>query len=203
MHEPTARLPRLDHARHEPVHTWRLQPVVEARQALRGVPCPVTGTLVAERGERTRVDHPRPLLRDVGLPPSAYSSGARRRQGSLTQTGHPQARRARVDGAGASRDPAHVNRHLQRRRETRPTAGQDIRWKAPVRLCTRDRQLRARGQHAHHVVVASARELLAWMWAMAKAVPVRPENAHIVLEQRSRASHRKGRGPGLVSPSTA
>ena len=185
VHEPTARLPRLDHARHEPGHTGRLPPGVEARQALRGAPCPVAVTLVAERGDRTRGDHPRPLLRDGGLTPSADSSGARQRQGSLTQTGHPPARRARVDGAWASRDPAPVSRHLPRRRETRPTTGEEIHGKAPGRLCTRDRQLRARGPHAPHVVVAIARERIAWRWAMAQAVPVRPENAQLVLEPRS------------------
>src|SRR5262249_10149724 len=35
--EQTERLGRLELARHEQVHTWRLSPVVEALQALRGV----------------------------------------------------------------------------------------------------------------------------------------------------------------------
>ena len=126
VHEPTERLQRLAQALHEPVHTWRLQPVVEALQALRGVPCTVAVTIVAELGDLTRVDHPRPLMRDVGLTPSAYSSGERRRQGSITKTGNTQARRALVEGAWAYRDPANVSRHLQRRLEKRPTAVQDI-----------------------------------------------------------------------------
>jgi transposase len=37
----TARLQRLDQARHEPVPAWRVRAVGEALQALRGVPCPV------------------------------------------------------------------------------------------------------------------------------------------------------------------
>jgi transposase len=49
---------------------------------------------------------------------------------------------------------------------------QDIRWKAPVRRCTRYRRLVARGQHAHVVTVAMARELTGFMWAMAQEVPV-------------------------------
>jgi transposase len=57
-HEPTARLPRLAHARHEPVHTWRLQPVLEALHAWRGVPGTGAGTIVAALGELPRVAPP-------------------------------------------------------------------------------------------------------------------------------------------------
>jgi hypothetical protein len=43
-----------------------------------------------------------------------------------------------------------------------------------VRLCKRDRQWLARGNNAHQVVVAMARELVAFMWAIAKQVAVIP-----------------------------
>jgi hypothetical protein len=55
-------------------------------------------------------------------------------------------------------------------------------WKAQVRLCKRYRRLSARGKHPNQVVVAIARELVAFMWAIAKEVPVTPENASIILE---------------------
>ena len=111
-------------------------------------------TIVAELGELTRVDHPGPLMSDLGLTPAADSSGARRRQGSITKTGNTHARRALVEGGWAYRYPANVSRHRQLRLEKRPKAVQDISWKAHVRLCTRYRQLSARGQPANHVVVA-------------------------------------------------
>jgi transposase len=174
VNEHTARLQRLEQELHEQVQTWRLQPVVEALQALRGVPCPVAVTIVAELGDRTRVDHPRQLMSDVGLTPSEYSSGERRRQGAITKAGNSHARRALVEGAWAYRDPANVSRHLQLRLEKLPKAVQDISWKAQVRLGTRDRQLSARGKHATQVVVAIARELIALMWAMAQEVPMIP-----------------------------
>jgi transposase len=91
-----------------------------------------------------------------------------------------------------------MSRHLRLRLAKLPKAVQDISWKAQVRLCTRYRTLRARGQHANQVVVAIARELIACMWAIAKEVPVLPSKAHIVLEQSSKACDRKGRGPGMV-----
>jgi transposase len=50
---------------------------------------------------------------------------------------------------------------------------QDIGWKAQVRLCKRFRRLTARGKHPNVAVTAIARELIAFMWAIAKEVPSR------------------------------
>jgi transposase len=172
--EHTERLRRLEQELHDQVTTWRLAPVVEALQALRGVPFTVAATIVAELGDLTRFDTPRPLMNDLGLTPSEYSSGERRRQGGIPTTGHMHARRALVDGAWAYRDPANVSRHLQLRLEKLPKGIQDISWKAQVRLCKRYRQLGARGKHANQVVVAIARELAAFMWAIAQQVSVTP-----------------------------
>jgi transposase len=68
-----------------------------------------------------------------------------------------------------------VSRHLQLRLETPPKAIQDISWKAQMRWCKRYRKLMARGTHANHVVVAIARELVGFMWAIAKQVAVTPQ----------------------------
>jgi transposase len=174
VNEHTERLQRLEHELHEQVQSWRLQPVVEAIQALRGVQFTVAVTIVAELGDLTRFDNPRQLMSYLGLTPSEYSSGERRRQGSITKTGNTHARRALVEGAWAYRYPAKVSRHLQLRLETLPKPIQDISWKAQVRLCKRYRKLSARGKHANQVVVAIARELIAFMWAIAKEVPVTP-----------------------------
>jgi len=93
----------------------------------------------------------------------------------MTKTGNTHARRALVEGAWASRYPAKVSRHLQRRVEKLPAALQAISWQAQVRLCKRDRQLMAKGKNAHQVVVAIARERVGFMWAIAKQVPVPPK----------------------------
>jgi transposase len=154
------------------VKAWRLYPVVEALQALRGVPFTVAVTLVADMGGLTRFDTPRALMKCLGLIPSEYSSGEHRRQGSITKAGNTHARRVLVEGAWAYRDPAQVSRHLQRRLETPPKIIQDIRWKAQVRLCTRYRRLVSRGKHTNVVTVAIARELAGFMGAIAREVPI-------------------------------
>src|SRR5919199_6102433 len=109
----TERLARLEQALTDQVQTWRLAPVVEALQALRGVQFTVAVTMVAELGDLTRFDTPRQLMNYLGLTPSEHSSGARRQQGSITKTGNTHARRALVEGAWAYRYPAKVSRHLQ------------------------------------------------------------------------------------------
>jgi transposase len=194
VHEHPARLPRLAHARQEQGKPWRRQPVVEALEGRRGVPCTVAGTIVAARGDRTRVAKPRPGLNSLGLIPAADASGERRRQGALTTAGNAQARRVLVEGAWADRYPAHVRRHGQRRRETLPKPRQDRRWKAHGRRCTRCRRLLARGTPAHQVVVAMARALAGFMGAMAQAVP--GSHTHRVLmgpEPSLPAQHASGR----------
>jgi transposase len=167
-------LQRLEQELHEHVKSWRLHPVVEALQALRGVQFTVAVTTVAELGDVTRFENPRQLMKYLGLIPSEYSSGERRRQGSITKAGNTHARRALVEGAWAYRYPAKVSRHLQLRLEKLPKPIQDISWKAQVRLCKRFRRLMARGKHANQVVVAIARELIGFMWAIAKQIPVTP-----------------------------
>jgi transposase len=166
------RLQRLEQALHEHVKAWRLSPVVEALQALRGVQCTVAVPLVADMGDLPRFESPRELMKFLGLIPSEHASGEQRRQGSITKAGNTPARRVLVEGAWAYRYPAKVSRHLQLRLEKQPKIIQDISWKAQVRLCKRSRRLVARGTHANGVPVAIARALTGFMWAMAQEVPI-------------------------------
>jgi transposase len=115
--EHTERLQRLEQELHEQVKAWRLHPVVTALQALRGVQFTVAVTMLAELGDLTRFDNPRPLMKFLGLIPSEYSSGERRRQGAITKAGNTHARRAIVEGAWAYQYPATVSRHLQLRND--------------------------------------------------------------------------------------
>jgi transposase len=99
--EHTERRGRLEQALHDQGKVWRLHPVVEALQAWRGVQFTVAVTTVAELGDLTRFANPRQLMKFLGLIPSEYSSGERRRQGSLTKAGNTHARRALVEAAWA------------------------------------------------------------------------------------------------------
>jgi transposase len=69
--EQTERLGRLELERHEPGQTWRFSPVVEALQALRGVPCTVAVTTGAALGDLPRFETPRQLRHALGRTPAA------------------------------------------------------------------------------------------------------------------------------------
>lgn len=166
-----ARLKRIEEHLAEFLPGWRMNPVVETLQALRGVQQITAVTTVAELGDITRFDSPRQLAAFLGLTPSEYSSGESRRQGGITKGGNAHARRALVEGAWAYRHSAKVSPHIHKRLEKLPKPIQDISWKAQVRLCKRFRRLTARGTNPNVVVTAIARELAAFMWAIAKEVP--------------------------------
>jgi len=170
--EQLERLHRLEEELRELAPQWRLHPVVEALQALRGVQWTVALTVVAELGDLTRFDNPRQLAAFVVLIPSEYSSGGHSRQGGITKTGNGRARRALIEAAWAYRYPAKVSPSIQQRLESLPQPIQDIGWKAQLRLCKRFRRLTSRGKHANIAVTAVAREILAFMWAIAKEVPL-------------------------------
>ena len=170
--EHQERLQRLEAELRDQVEVWHLAPVVQALQAMRGVQFTVAVTLMAELGDLSRFENPRHLMSSLGLTPSEYSNGERRRQGGITKAGNTFARRALIEGAWAYRYPAKVSRHLQLRLEQLPQAIQHISWKAQVRLCKRFRHLTARGKHANQVVVAIAREMAAFIWAIAREVPM-------------------------------
>jgi transposase len=170
--EQVARLQRLEAELRDQVAHWRLAPVVRAFQALRGVQDTVAITVAAELGDLTRFDNPRQLAGFLGLVPSEDSSGGRRRLGGITKAGNGHARRVLVEGAWAYRFPAKVSPHIQKRLEGLPQAVRDIAWKAQVRLCRRFRRMLVRGKNPNVVVTAIARELAAFMWAIALEVPI-------------------------------
>lgn len=171
------RLDRLEAALREEMEAWRLRPVVHAFQALRGVQFHVAVTVAAELGDLTRFDCPTELFAYVGLHPSEHTSGNRRRQGGIAKTGNGHARRVLVEGAWAYRFRAKVSPQIQQRQESLDPSIRDIAWKAQVRLCKRFRALIARGKHPNVAVTAVARELVGFMWSIAREVRLAPAPA--------------------------
>ena len=103
----------------------------------------------------------------LGLVPSEHSTGEKIRRGSITKTGNGHVRRVLVEAAWAYRLPARVSRVLLKRQEDLPQRLRDISWKAQLRLCERYRRLWGKGKAKQVVVTAIARELCAFMWAIA------------------------------------
>lgn len=171
--ERSRRVVSLEQMLKEQVQGWHFAPVVNALQALRGMRFINAVTLVAELGDLTRFDNPRQLMCFLGLVPSQYSSGDRVKLGPITKSGNRHARRNLIEAAWAYRYKAKVSREIQIRQEQLPMKIRDIAWKAQLRLCTRYRKLVARGKNKNVVVVAIARELVAFMWDIAHHVPLK------------------------------
>jgi transposase len=169
-----ARLQRLTRQIEELAPQWSMAPVVEALQAMRGVAFIVAVTMAAEVGDFSRFDNPRQLMAYLGLVPSEQSSGSTVRRGGITKAGNALARRALIEGAWTYRMQARISRKLHDRNEHLPQAVRDIAWKAQVRLCARYRRLSAAGKAKVVVTTAIAREMVGFIWAIARHVQVTP-----------------------------
>lgn len=170
VEEHRQRLERLEAEIQDHAKQWRFYPVVQAIQALRGIDWIAAVTTIAEIGELSRFDNPRQLMAYLGLVPSVHATGDQRRLGPITKAGNTHARRILVEGAWAYRFPARVSPLIQKRQQHLPKTIQDIAWKAQVRLCKRYRAMVARGKNPNVAVTAVARELAAFIWAIAREV---------------------------------
>lgn len=170
--EGTLRVTRLTKKIQELVPEWRMYPVVKALQSLRGVSLIVSTTTVAEIGDLNRFESPVELMGYLGLVPSEYSTGEKTKRGSITKTGNGHVRRVLVEAAWAYRLRARVSRAILKRQEGLPQEILDISWKAQVRLCSRYKHLWSKGKAKQVIVTAIARELCAFMWAIAKETKI-------------------------------
>jgi len=170
VHESLNRVKRLTDQIRQMVPGWRLAPIVSALQAARGVSLIVSVTVLAELGDLSRFAKPSQLMAHLGLVPSEHSSGESIKRRGITKTGNSHVRKALVEAAWSYRMQARVSRLLLKRQQGLPDQVCKIAWKAQLRLCARYKRLVAKGKTKQKVVTAIARELSAFLWAMAKQV---------------------------------
>jgi transposase len=164
--EATTRIARLEQAMRDTLADWSLKPLVQALMSLRGVQLIAAMTLVAELQDFLRFDSPRKLMAFVGLVPGEHSSGPKRRQGSITKAGNSAARRMLVEIAWHYQHSARVSPVIATRQDQLPPAITDIAWAAQLRLHSKFKRLLARRVMKNKAVVAVARELAGFVWAI-------------------------------------
>ncbi|MCM2533965.1 transposase [Neobacillus pocheonensis] len=156
------------------IHEEALQsehaPVIQALQTLRGVAEVTAVTLVAEIGQFSRFSNPRQLMSYAGLVPKEYSGGSSRWQGSITKTGNSQIRRSIVEFAGLIVTGSLFKGELLKRQEGQDPEAKRIAWKAQHRLHMKYHRISAKGKGGKVAIVAVARELLGFIWAIACAI---------------------------------
>lgn len=143
--------------------------LVGALQALRGVG-PVTAvTLVAEAGDLTRFDQASQAMSYAGLVSSEDSSGERHRRGAITKAGNSHLRFVLVEASWHYRHQPSVSRAMKQRQNGLPEEVLALASRAQVRLHQRFIHL-ALHKLPQVAVVAVARELMGWVWALAQLV---------------------------------
>jgi transposase len=172
MENTEARVKRIGQQIETFSQNWRLGPVVDALQCLRGISMISAVTVVVELGDLTRFEHPAQLMAYLGLLPSEHSSGPKIKKGGITKAGNTHVRKTLIESAQAYRLPARRSKTIRKRQHDMPDDFVAISWKAQLRLCHRYRSLVARGKKHNVAVTAVARELAGFIWAIACAVPI-------------------------------
>ena len=166
------RLSRLERAIDEAITAAppHLQALVRGLQALRGVAKITAATIVTELRDVTRFVSPRELMSYAGVVPREHSSGSITSRGGITKTGNAHLRRIIVEAAWAYRHRPAVGKVLRARHRDESAAVVGIAWKAQHRLHARYCSLVRAGKHKNKVVLAVARELLGFVWAIGHQV---------------------------------
>jgi transposase len=135
-------------------------------RCFKGIDTVTAVCLVAELHDFRRFRSARELMSYVGLVPSECSSGERERRGGITKTGNRHVRRLLVEAAWHHRHRPALSQPLRRRREGQPARVLAIADRAQERLCARYRRMTHRGITQPKVIVAVARELTGYLWAV-------------------------------------
>jgi transposase len=170
LRQAQERIERLEQAIRAAVPDWSLAEVVTALMAMRGLDLISATTFLAEIGDLSRFQTPRELMAYLGLVPSEGSTGDTVKRGPITKTGNRRARRTLVECSWSYQHPPRVGQAKQPKVDAAPPAVREIAWKAQCRLYRRYRTLVRKGKLKTVAIVAIARELAGFIWAVARAV---------------------------------
>jgi transposase len=147
--------------------------LVARLRCLRGIDTLTALGIVCEIGDFSRFGTAEEFMGFTGLVPSEHSSGERRKQGSITKSGNAHLRRLLVEAAWNARRRPQVGYQLARRQRGQHPAVIERAWRCQQRLHKRWRRMAARGKPHQKIVVACARELAGFVWAIATNQPLR------------------------------
>jgi transposase len=156
----------LDLAEQEPYKTR-----VKYLRAFKGIDALSALTILVETPLFERFDRARGFMSYTGLVCRERSSGARQWRGAVTKAGNAHIRRVLVEAAWGYRHRSRMSRALTARRTGCPQPVLHIARKAENRLHRKFWRLVDRGMPSQKAVVAVARELSGFIWAMSKEFP--------------------------------
>lgn len=172
LEETEARLATVMQQIDDLAQTAPYRPLVQALRCLKGVDTLTAFTVVAETQEFRRFPRAPAYMSATGLVSAEYSSGARQHRGSITKTGNAHLRRVLVEAAWSYRGRNSVSAVVAKRRQGCPAPVIQIAQRAQDRLHRKFWRLTSRGKSSQVAVVAVARELAGFVWAIAQHVPI-------------------------------
>jgi transposase len=147
-----------------------LAPAVARLQCFRGIGLRAAMVLATEIIDWRRFERPGQLAAYLGLVCREHSSGSRERKGSITKAGNSHCRHVLVQAAWCYHYRPHVSVEMRRRQAGQPPAVIAHAWKAQQRLHQRYQHLAYR-KLPQIAVVAVARELVGFLWAVMQELP--------------------------------
>jgi transposase len=166
VNEATARIDRYDALLAELVPETEQAELIEALQAFRGIQLLTASSIAFELGDLRRFSSAKKLMSYLGTTPSEDSSGDRVRRGGITKAGNGGLRRLLVESAWSYRQAPREAYRLKKRAERVAPGVRKIAWDAQVRLNGRYKKMMGRGKGAQKTLVAIARELAGFIWAV-------------------------------------
>ena len=168
-----ARIEQLERAIRESAEQEPWRALVGRLRCLRGIDTLTALALVTEIGDFDRFTTAEQFMAFVGLVPTEHSSGEQRRQGSITKVGNSHVRRLLVESAWHARRRPTVGYELARRQRGQDAIVVERAWRCQQRLYQRWQRMAGRGKPQQKIVVACARELAGFVWAIATEQPLR------------------------------
>jgi transposase len=168
-----ARIETLERAIRETAEQEPCRELVAQLRCLRGIDTLTALGLASEIGDFDRFNAAEEFMAFVGLVPSEHSSGEKRRQGSITKVGNSHVRRLLVEAAWHARRRPKVGYELARRQRGQDAIVVERAWRCQQRLYLRWQRMAGRVKPQQKIVVACARELAGFVWAIATKQPLR------------------------------
>jgi transposase len=147
--------------------------LVAQLRCFRGIDTLTALGIVVEIDDFERFGLAEAFMSFVGLVPSEHSSGERRNRGPVTKVGNAHVRRLLVEAAWHARRRPRVGYELARRQRGQDAVVIERAWRCQQRLNARWRRMAGRGKPSQKIVVACARELAGFVWALATDQPLR------------------------------
>jgi len=158
------RIGRIDATIIETAQSAPFKERVDELRCFKGIDYIVALSVVCEIGDFRRFRNAESFMAYLGLVPSEYSSGGKRKQGRITKTGNSHLRKLLVESSWHYRHRNVISKRLAERRQGMDESLILYADKAQARLHSKFQKLVDRGKSVQVSVTATARELAGFIW---------------------------------------